>query len=85
MCPGEEQEMGEWRREQNIRVGSGIGHGQEEGAVVAALEVLIGKLLTVDGLATGALLLVLALVYVSPETIQQSDLARWKIYVRCRE
>ena len=39
----------------NLRVGAGVGHGQEERLVVGELEVLIGELLAVDGLATGAL------------------------------
>jgi hypothetical protein len=38
-----------------VRVGSSIGHGQEEGLLVPQLEVLVGKLLAIDGLATGAL------------------------------
>lgn len=38
-----------------VRVGAGVGHGQQTGAVVGQLEVLIGKLLAVDGLATGTL------------------------------
>jgi len=40
----------------SLRVGSGVGHGQEEGLLVLLGEVLVGKLLAVDGLATGALL-----------------------------
>ncbi len=39
----------------NLRVGAGVGHGQQTGAVVLQLEVLIGKLLAVDGLAASAL------------------------------
>jgi hypothetical protein len=42
-------------REGSVRVGAGVGHGQEEGGLMLQLEVLIGELLTVDGLATGAL------------------------------
>jgi len=42
-------------REKNIRVGAGVGHGQKEGLLVGELEVLVGKLLAVDGLATSAL------------------------------
>ena len=38
-----------------LRVGAGVGHGQEEGLVVGQLEVLITELLAVDGLSTGAL------------------------------
>jgi hypothetical protein len=41
--------------EVDLRVGASVGHGQQTGAVVLQVEVLIGKLLTVDGLATGAL------------------------------
>lgn len=39
----------------DIRVGASVGHGQQEGLGVLLLEVLVGKLLAVDGLATGAL------------------------------
>lgn len=38
-----------------LRVGTGVGHGQKEGLLVPELEVFVGKLLSVDGLATGAL------------------------------
>jgi hypothetical protein len=38
-----------------LRVLAGVGHGEETGAGVLELEVLVGKLLAVDGLATGAL------------------------------
>jgi len=37
-----------------VGVGAGIGHGEKTGAGVLLIEVLIGKLLAVDGLATGA-------------------------------
>lgn len=37
------------------RVGTSVGHGQQTRLVVLQLEVLIGELLTVDGLSTGAL------------------------------
>jgi len=37
-----------------VGVRAGVGHGQESRAGVLDLEVLIGKLLAVDGLATGA-------------------------------
>src|SRR5689334_13759289 len=33
-----------------VGVGSGVGHREEEGAVVAELEVLVGELVAVDGL-----------------------------------
>lgn len=39
----------------NLRVRTSVGHGQEERLVVGELEVLVGELLTVDGLSTGAL------------------------------
>jgi hypothetical protein len=39
----------------DVRVGTGVGHGEEAGLGVAQLEVLIGELLTVDGLAASAL------------------------------
>lgn len=38
-----------------LRVGASVGHGQQTGAVVLQLEVLIGKFLAVNGLTTGAL------------------------------
>ena len=38
-----------------LRVGAGVGHGQKEGLLVPELEVLVGKLLAVDGLAASAL------------------------------
>ena len=44
----------------NLRVGAGVGHGQQTGLSVLLLEVLISELLAVDGLATGALCRVLA-------------------------
>lgn len=40
----------------DLRVGTRVGHGQETGTSVLLLEVLVGELLTVDGLATSALL-----------------------------
>ena len=39
----------------SLRVGAGVGHGEETGAVVLSGEVLVGELLAVDGLATSAL------------------------------
>jgi hypothetical protein len=36
-----------------VGVGASVGHGQQTGLVVLQLEVLIGKLLAVDGLAAG--------------------------------
>jgi hypothetical protein len=42
-------------RSASLRVGAGIGHGQKARTGVTELEVLIGKLLAVDGLATSAL------------------------------
>ena len=38
-----------------LRVWAGVGHGQKSGLGVLLDEVLVGELLTVDGLATGAL------------------------------
>ena len=38
-----------------VGVGAGVGHGQHEGLLVGELEVLVGELLAVDGLAAGAL------------------------------
>lgn len=42
----------------DVRVGAGVGHGEEEGLVVGQLEVLVAELLAVDGLSTSALLFV---------------------------
>jgi hypothetical protein len=42
-------------RVDDVRVGPCIGHGQEEGLCVLELEVLVGKLVAVDGLAAGTL------------------------------
>lgn len=39
----------------SLRVGAGVGHGQQTGSVVLACKVLVGELVAVDGLATGAL------------------------------
>jgi len=39
----------------NVRVGASVGHGEEAGPVVLEVEVLIGELLAIDGLATGTL------------------------------
>jgi len=39
----------------HIRVRSSVGHGEHEWLVVGELEVLVGKLLAVDGLSTGTL------------------------------
>lgn len=43
-----------------LRVWAGVGHGQKSGLGVLLDEVLVGELLAVDGLATGALVVVLA-------------------------
>jgi len=37
-----------------VGVGASVGHGQQERTVVPELEVLVGKLLAIDGLAAGA-------------------------------
>ena len=39
----------------DLRVGAGVGHGEQTGAGVLELEVLIGELLAVDGATTGTL------------------------------
>jgi hypothetical protein len=39
----------------SLRVGSSVGHGQQEWAIMLQFEVLIGKLLAPDGLAASAL------------------------------
>jgi len=38
-----------------LRVGTSVGHGKESRLGVKLLEVLVGELLTIDGLATSAL------------------------------
>lgn len=40
---------------ESLRVGAGVSHGQQTRLVMLQLEVLIGELVAVDGLATGAL------------------------------
>jgi hypothetical protein len=42
----------------NVRSGAGVGHGEDTGASVLQVEVLVLELLAVDGLTTGALALV---------------------------
>ena len=37
-----------------VGVGAGVGHGQDAGAGVLEVEVLVGELVPVDGLAAGA-------------------------------
>jgi hypothetical protein len=39
----------------NVRVRTSVGHGEQTGLGVIQLEVLVGELLSVDGLATSAL------------------------------
>lgn len=39
----------------NLRVGSGVGHGEGTSSGVLQLEVLIGETFTVDGLSTSSL------------------------------
>ena len=39
----------------NLRIRPSVSHGEEEGFVVGELEVFVGKLLAVDGLAARAL------------------------------
>ena len=39
----------------SLRVGAGVGHGEQTGLGVPLLEVLVGELLAVDRLATGAI------------------------------
>lgn len=41
--------------EASLRVGASVSHGQQVGLAVLLLEVLVGELLAVDGLATSAL------------------------------
>lgn len=47
--------MGTYGAGRDLRVGASVGHGQETGAAVLVLEVLIGELIAVDGATTGAL------------------------------
>jgi hypothetical protein len=44
---GGDEELG------SVGVGSSVGHGEQEGLVVPQLEVLVGELVSVDGLSTG--------------------------------
>lgn len=44
-----------WVLRRGLRVGTSVGHGEKTRALVADLEVLVGELLTVDGLSTGTL------------------------------
>jgi hypothetical protein len=63
----------------DVRVGTGIGHGQEERLLMLELEVLVGKLLAIDGLATSALR------YVSMSScLLQFSLYQVCVYSRCR-
>ena len=39
----------------SVRVGAGVGHGEEERLLVGELEVLVLELLAVDGLSASAL------------------------------
>lgn len=43
-----------WERK-GLRVGTSVGHGEKTRALVADFEVLVGELITVDGLTTGTL------------------------------
>ena len=45
-------------RGKNVRVRTSVGHGEETRLVVIELEVLVGELLTVDGLAASTLIIV---------------------------
>lgn len=45
---GGDEELG------TVGVGAGVGHGEEEGSVVLKLKVLVGELVAIDGLASGA-------------------------------
>jgi hypothetical protein len=46
----------------SLRVGTSVGHGEETGLGVGLLEVLVGELFTVDGLATSALVMLSVLI-----------------------
>jgi len=48
---GSDEELG------SVGVGSSVGHGEQEGLVVPQLEVLVGELVSVDGLSTGTVLI----------------------------
>ena len=45
---GAQKELG------TVGVGSGVGHGQDSGTGVSELEVLIGELVSIDGLSSGS-------------------------------
>lgn len=64
----------------NIRVGAGVGHGQQTRLGVLEVEVLVGKLLAVNGLATSALesdvLGCFGHFYLFPESMQLGLCAR---------
>jgi hypothetical protein len=47
--------------DKNLRVRTSVGHGEKTLLGVLSLEVLIGELLTVDGLATSALLTIISM------------------------
>jgi hypothetical protein len=49
------RENSQGRGGRDLRVGASVGHGEQTGAGVLVLEVLIGELLAVDGATTGAL------------------------------
>ena len=40
----------------DVRVGAGVGHGEEKRPIVLQLEVLVGELFAVDGFTASALL-----------------------------
>ena len=63
----------------DLRVGAGVGHGEETGAGVLLVEVLVGELLAVDGLAASALL-----IYYFCQFCSQLPQARREDYSRFR-
>lgn len=73
-----------WQGRADLRVGASVGHGEQTGADVLLLEVLIGELLTVDGLATGALGGVLVETVRDHAGASQSSVASVEVYIRCR-
>ena len=47
---GAQKELG------TVGVGSGVGHGQDSGTGVSELEVLVGELVSVDGLSSSSVM-----------------------------
>ena len=61
-----------------VGVGAGVRHGEHEGLVVGELEVLIGELLAVDGLAASALFVQSSSVLRSRAGLESSLVVRYR-------